>query len=208
MHTYAEGVARAAYSQAGRQPAALDVVTGEILSSKLAAVVGDMGATLVNTAHSAFISQARDYSNAILSADGQVVATDDPLHLACLSATAARILDRFEFDLDGEDVVITNDPYSGGIHVQDFTVIAPVAYQDAIVLYLGVRAHLVDIGGEAFGGYALRARELWAEGARITPIKLYRGGKLQRDVLTTLLLNSRVPDIAHDGGDGRGRARW
>lgn len=174
--------------------AEIDIVLAEILRNKFMAVVEDMRATLINTAYSAAISESKECAHGLFTENGSLVATDNPVHMCSLTETAAAILDYFQFDLTGEDVIITNDPYSGGTHVQDFTILAPLTYEDEIVLHLVVRAHMADIGGELLGGYNPKATEIWAEGARFTPVKLYRDGKLQKDVLTTILLNSRAPD--------------
>jgi N-methylhydantoinase B len=174
--------------------AEIDIITAEILRNKFMAAGEDMRATLVNTAYSAAISESKECANGLFTESGLLVATDNAVHMGSLAATAATILDDFQFDMTGEDLIITNDPYSGGTHVRDFTILSPLTHEDTIVLYLAVRAHLADIGGEFLGGVNPKATEIWAEGARITPIKLVRDGKLQKDVLATVLLNSRAPD--------------
>ncbi len=172
----------------------LNPIDAEILRAMFSAAVADMRATLVNTACSPAISEAKECASALLTEAGDLVATDNPLHLCSLGATVRAVIDQFEFDLTAEDVVITNDPYGGGTRVQDFTVVAPLGWQDEIVLYLAVRGRMADVGGELLGGLNPRATELWAEGVRITPVKLVRDGKLAKDVLTTVALNSRTPE--------------
>jgi len=169
-------------------------ISAEILRNKFAAVIGDMRATLVNTSYSSAISESKECANALYTEAGSLVAVDNAVHLCSLAATGADVLDDFQFDLTGEDIIVTNDPYSGGTRIQDFTMIAPLVHEDDIVLYLGVRARMPDVGGELLGGFNAKAGEIWAEGARFTPVKLYRDGRLQKDVLTTILLNSREPD--------------
>ena len=153
-----------------------------------------MRATLVKTAYSATISESKECSNALFTESGLLVTTDNPVHLCSMAETAASILDYFQYDLTGEDLILTNDPYSGGTRIQDFTILAPLTHEDEIVLYVGTRAHLTDIGGDLLGGYNPKATEIWAEGGRFTPVKLYRDGRLQKDILTTIALNSRTPD--------------
>src|SRR5581483_2427645 len=169
-------------------------ISAEILRNKFAAVIGDMRATLVNTSYSSAISESKECANALYTEARSLVAVDNAVHLCSLAATGADVLDDFQFDLTGEDIIVTNDPYSGGTRIQDFTMIAPLVHEDDIVLYLGVRARMPDVGGELLGGFNAKAGEIWAEGARFTPVKLYRDGRLQKDVLTTILLNSREPD--------------
>ena len=171
-----------------------DIVTSEILRNKFVAIVEDMRATLVHTAYSEAISQGHECANAILAESAKLIAADSALHMASLADTTADIVDYFEFDMSANDVIITNDPYGGGTGVSDLTLVAPVAHEDQIIMYLAVRARMSDMGGELLGGLNPLAREIWAEGVRITPVKVVRDGKLQTDVLTTILLNSRLPD--------------
>ena len=176
------------------RPNRLKHIEAEILREKFAAAVADMRATVINTAYSPAISAGKECANGVFTEAGELVATDNPLHMCSLVATVALVLDQFQFDLAGGDVLITNDPYGGGTRVQDFTVVAPLSWEDEIVLYLAVRGRMADVGGELLGGVNPRATELWAEGVRISPVKLYRDGKLAKDVLTTITLNSRAPD--------------
>src|SRR5262249_8614377 len=163
----------------------IDLITAEILRNKFLAALEDMRATLVNTAYSAVISESQECGSGLFTESGVLVATDSAVHMPSLAATAGTILEEFQFDMTSEDVIITNDPYSGGTHVRDFTALCPLSHEDNIVLYLAVRAHMPDIGGEVLGGCNPKATEVWAEGARITPVKMHRDGKLQKDVFST-----------------------
>ena len=170
-----------------------DKITAEILRCKFDAVVAEMRATLVNTACSTTVSEANQCCSALFTESGLLVTIDNPLHLSSMSDTAAAIFDYFQYDLGSEDVLLTNDPYGGGARVQEFTAFAPVSFEDEIVLYVGVRAHMEDVGGDLRGNYNPRATEIWAEGIRCPPIKIYRDGKLLKDTLNTIALNSRNP---------------
>ncbi|MFT5349802.1 MAG: N-methylhydantoinase B [Gammaproteobacteria bacterium] len=170
-----------------------DKITAEILRNKFDAVVAEMRATLVNTACSTTVSEANQCCSALFTEGGSLVTIDNPLHLSSMSDTATAIFDYFQYDLGSEDVLLTNDPYGGGTKVQEFTAMAPVSFEDEIVLYVGVRAHMEDVGGDLRGNYNPRATEIWAEGVRCPPIKIYRDGKLLKDTLNTIALNSRNP---------------
>lgn len=176
------------------QQPSLDVVSAAILRAKLDAVVQDMSATLPNIAHSKRLSTSRAFACAVLDADGRTAAIDGPLHLGPVEESTATCLEAFRFATAADDVIITNDPFGGGTSVHEFTAVAPLGDADELVAYLVVRAHMVDIGGVVMGNYHAGARELWAEGARFTPLKLVADGKLRRDALDTLLLNSRDPE--------------
>ncbi len=170
-----------------------DKITADILQSKFDAVVAEMHATLVNTACSTRVSEANQCCCGLFTESGLLVAIDNPLHLSSMSDTAAAVLDFFQYDLSTEDILLTNDPYGGGTRVQEFTAFAPVSFEDEIVLYLGVRAHMEDIGGDLRGNYNPLATEIWAEGVRCPPVKIFRDGKLLKDTLNTITLNSRNP---------------
>lgn len=172
----------------------LNPVTAEILRNKFDAIVAEMRATLTSTAYSPMIGEAQECCSAIFTENTSLVAIDNPVHLFSMADTATSILDRFQYDLGPEDMIVTNDPYSGGSRVQEFTLIAPVSDHDEIVFYLGVRGHIEDFGGDLRGNLNPKAREIWQEGARCTPVRLYRDGRLVQDALNTLLLNSRAPE--------------
>ena len=169
-------------------------ITAEILRSKFESAVAEMRATLINTACSSTISESKECCCALFTESGLLVAIDNPLHMPSMTETAEAVLDYFQYDLGNEDVILTNDPYRGGARVQDFTVIAPISYEDEIVMYLGVRGHMEDFGGDLRGNYNPNATEIWAEGARCPPLKIYRDGKLLKDTLATITLNSRSPE--------------
>lgn len=169
-------------------------ITAEILRAKFESVVEEMRATLTNTACSSTISDSKECCSGLFTEAGELVAIDNPLHIPSMTETAAAVLDYFQYDLGTEDVILTNDPYLGGTRVQDFTVIAPISFEDEIVAYLGVRAHMEDFAGDLRGNYNPRATDVWAEGARCPPLKIYRDGKLLKDTLATITLNSRNPE--------------
>lgn len=172
-----------------------DRIELEILRHKLAALTGEMGVTVANAAQSPEIAEQRDFAVGIADRHGGIVAIDNPLHLGSFALTAEATLRYFKFDMKGGDVVVVNDPYRGGTHVQDVTLIAPYAIDNTIVMYLIARGHMPDIGGQHAGGYNPTATEVWAEGVPVSPLKLQRFDRPVRDIKTTLLLNSRHPGV-------------
>ena len=171
----------------------VDKITAEVLRSKFDAVVAEMRATVINTACSTTVSEANQCCNGLFTEAGSLVTIDNPLYLSSMADTAAAVLDYFQYDLGSEDILLTNDPYGGGSRLQEFTAFAPVSFEEEIVLYVGVRAHTEDIGGDLRGNYNPRATDIWAEGVRCPPVKIYRDGKLLKDTLNTIALNSRNP---------------
>ena len=170
-----------------------DHVAATILRSKLEAVVAEMQATLINTAYSSTISVSNQCATALFTEAGQLIAVSNPVYMYPMAMTAATVIDKFQYDLSSDDVLLSNDPYGGGTRVQNFTVVAPVSNGDSIVLYLAVCGHTEDFGGDFRGNFNPSATEIWAEGARCPPLRLVREGKIRKDVLQTLSLNSRNP---------------
>jgi len=169
------------------------VVGREILRSNLRAIADDMSVALEHNSPSPAVSEARDYAVAFTSAAGEVVVADNAVHVPSLAMTARAILDFFEFNLRPGDLVVTNDPYSGGTHTQDLTVFAPVYAHGELVGGLLTRVRVPDFGGQVAGGCNPSALELWAEGVRLRPVKLARSGRIDKDVHQTVLLNTRLP---------------
>ena len=149
--------------------------------------------TLLRRLASLALIDRRHVACAIATADGRIVATDTPARLGTLRAVARTVCDTFSDNLVAGDIVLTNDPYSGGTHIQDVTLLRPVFVANQIVSWAIVQSPMPDLGGIALGGYYPFALEIWAEGIRVTPAKLYRKGVLQRDARTMLTLNSRLP---------------
>ncbi len=179
------------------QPAASarDAIATSILAGRLGSVVEDMATILGNTARSPEISVRRRFGCALLDRDGQVVAADNPRHLGSLQATVGSCLKDFEFDLDADDVLFTNDPYGGAPTVQFFTLVKPVAVGQDFIGYVAVEARMSDIGGMVIGNCDPQAREVRTEGVRFTPMRLERFGRPRRDIVDTLVFNSRTPEI-------------
>ncbi len=129
---------------------------------------------------------------ALADRDGRVAAADNPLRLAALQHTGDHIRAAFDGELDGDDVVMTNDPFSGGTRIQDVTLLRPLERAGQRIGYVLATTPLPDLGGMALGGTYPYALEIWAEGVRVTPVRLFRKGALQNDALTMLTLNSRL----------------
>jgi N-methylhydantoinase B len=173
----------------------------EILRHKLSAITDEMAITLETAARSREVNADRDYAVAIVDGNGAVAALDDPLALGSVAATAAAVLSYFQFDMKDGDVVVVSDPQQGGTHVQDVTLLAPHVIDNEIILYLVARAHMSDMGGQLAGSYNPTAVEIWAEGVPIHALKLHRYARPVRDVVTTVLLNSRHPDATRGNLD-------
>jgi N-methylhydantoinase B len=149
-----------------------------------------MGIALRRTAFSPNIKERRDYSCAVFDAKGRVIAQGDhmPVHLGSMPMAVAAALDVIQ--IAPGDVVAVNDPFAGGTHLPDVTLVMPVVKGTRILFYVANRAHHADIGGATPGSMGL-ATDIYGEGIRIPPIRLVRGGQVDRDTMRLLLANVR-----------------
>ena len=165
------------------------------IENGLSAILNRTRPMILRSLASLALIDRRHVTCAITTTDGQVVTIDKAARLGIVRGVSHSVLGYFEGKLAEGDIVLTNDPFSGGSHLQDVTLLKPLFADGQLVGYGVVQVPIADIGGNALGGYDPRALEIWAEGVRVTPMRLYRGGVLQRDALTMLTLNSRLPHL-------------
>ncbi len=171
----------------------IDPIELAIFKSAFHSIAEEMGATLRRTAFSPNIKERRDYSCAVFDADGQVIAMGDhmPVHLGSMPMSVRSAVDALTF-VPG-DIAILNDPYAGGTHLPDITMVLPVfvgkSHQPAF--YVSSRAHHADVGGAYPGSMGL-CSEIYQEGIRIPPVKIVRAGQIDRNVLDLVLTNVRT----------------
>jgi N-methylhydantoinase B len=182
-----------------------DPVELEVFKNLYHSIAEEMGAALRRTSFSPNIKERRDYSCAVFDSAGQVIAMGDhmPVHLGSMpmSVAAAIEIEKTEpCELEPGDVVMLNDPFRGGTHLPDITLVMPVhisrsskTHTTAPDFYVASRAHHADVGG-TYPGSMGPCREIYQEGLRIPPVKIMRGGKLVADVLALLLNNVRTPE--------------
>ncbi|MGA8150208.1 MAG: hydantoinase B/oxoprolinase family protein [Terriglobales bacterium] len=173
-----------------------DPIELEIFKNIFHSIAEEMGAALRRTAFSPNIKERRDYSCAVFDSDGEVIAMGDhmPVHLGSMPMSVRAVLDRFA--LAAGDVAMLNDPFRGGTHLPDITLVAPFYSSRRATrpeFYVASRAHHADVGGTYPGSMGL-CREIYQEGFRIPPVKIVRGGKMDEDVLALLLTNVRTPE--------------
>ena len=164
----------------------------EIFKSLFHAIAEEMGATLKRTAFSPNIKERRDYSCAIFDHHGDMLAQGDhmPVHLGSMPLSVKAAIENR--NIGPGDIVILNDPYKGGTHLPDITLVSGVFSRKKLIFYVACRAHHSDVGGMSPGSMPL-AEEIYQEGLRIPPIKLMSGGKLNTDVWDLILSNVRTP---------------
>ncbi len=172
----------------------IDPITLEVFRNLFSSVAEEMGEALVRTAFSANIKERRDLSAAVFDSDGDMVAqaAHIPVHLGATPASVRAAIEKRPM-MRG-DIVMLNDPFCGGTHLPDVTLVAPVfvSGEDGPDFYVANRAHHADVGGAMFGSM-LVATDIYQEGIRIPPVYIVKGGEVQRDVLTIFISNVRTP---------------
>jgi N-methylhydantoinase B len=174
----------------------LDPISFEILKNSLISSAEEMGVVLRKSSFSPNIKERRDFSCALFDASGQLVAQAEhiPVHLGAMPYSVQAVLKEFKEDLSEGDDIILNDPYRGGTHLPDITMVSPIFFKKRLVGFAANRAHHSDIGGVAPGSMSALSRDVNQEGIRIPPIKLWAGGKPNRQLLDFVLSNVRTPD--------------
>ncbi|MBI3328447.1 MAG: hydantoinase B/oxoprolinase family protein, partial [Nitrospinae bacterium] len=176
----------------------VDPIKAEVVARHLLATSEEMGVTLLRTAFSPNIKERGDCSTAIFDAQGQVIALAQhvPVHLGSMVGAVDAIRRRYPLDeIQPGDMFAANDPYNGGgSHLPDINVIAPVFLGGGIVAYVANIAHHADVGGMVPGSEAAVCKTIFQEGIRIPPVRIMRGGEVNRDVFDLILLNSRTPE--------------
>ncbi|MFQ5653736.1 MAG: hydantoinase B/oxoprolinase family protein [Planctomycetota bacterium] len=178
-----------------RRPSRADPALLRVYQNLLDAVAEEMGSALERTGFSPNIKERRDYSCALFDGDGEMVAqaAHNPVHLGSTPLSVAAAIEAHTFRRG--DVVILNDPYRGGTHLPDLTLVSAVFEEgrEAPSFYVANRAHHADVGGAARGSMAL-FREIYQEGLRIPPLLLRRRGEPVREVEELILANMRQGD--------------
>src|ERR671915_926418 len=172
----------------------LDPITLSVMSSALSGIAEEMGAVLVRAAYSSNIKERRDCSTALFDSEGRMVAQAEhiPVHLGAMPEAVAAVMAR---DPRPGDVFAINDPFSGGTHLPDVTLVSPLAPAGEIIGFAVTRAHHSDVGGMSPGSMPSGSREIYQEGIVIPPVRLVRGGEYVRDILDLLLANVRTPAL-------------
>src|SRR5437667_11955515 len=185
-----------------------DPIELEVFKNLYHSIAEEMGATLRRTSFSPNIKERRDYSCAVFDSVGRVIAMGDhmPVHLGSMPMSVAAAVEHGALELG--DIVMLNDPFRGGTHLPDITLVMPVYVEQtknhargndlrttktAPDFYVASRAHHADVGG-TYPGSMGPCREIYQEGLRIPPVKIMRAGKLVADVLALLLNNVHTPE--------------
>ena len=173
----------------------IDPFTVEVVHETLVSIVREMRTNLVRTAYSSVIYEGHDFSCALMSPSGQLIAQaeDNPSHLFPIRWSVRFMRERYGEDIHPGDIFLHNDPYTGGTHNNDIALLYPLFFEGEMLVFPVVRAHWGDVGGMTPGSISGQATETYQEGVRIPLIRLYHQGEPNQEVLDLLFSNMRVP---------------
>ena len=179
----------------------IDPITLSVLQNGLKQVCNEMDLAFVRSAFSPVISEALDRSDGIYHRDtGELIAQGElglPVFVGTMQFTVQAVIEhvqRLKLALDPGDVFIVNDPYLGGTHLMDVKFVQPYFYDGKLWCWLANTGHWPDTGGMVPGGFSANATEVEQEGLRLPPVKLYKRGELDQEILSIILSNIRIAD--------------
>ncbi len=187
----------------------IDPVTLAVLKGRLEQIADEMDAVLFRSAFNPIIAEAHDASHGLYHADsGETLVQGKsglPIFVGAMSFAVMAVIEKAgrDGDLVDGDVYIFNDPYDGGTHLSDFRLVRPLYRDGEVFCYLASVGHWHDVGGNVPGNYNPVATESFQEGMLIPPVKLFRGGELQQDVVDILQANSRLPGSLYGDLNGQ-----
>jgi N-methylhydantoinase B len=172
-----------------------DPITEELFRNAISALGDEMVLTIYRTAYSGVLKNIMDYSAAICDAEGRLVAQglSLPGHLCSIPVSLQAVLATFGDDVHEGDIFINNDPYDGGMHLPDIFVFKPLFADGRVVAYAATICHHTDVGGRVPGSNASDSTEIYAEGLRIPPLKLYEKGVANSTLFRMIERNVRLP---------------
>ncbi|MBI3092269.1 MAG: hydantoinase B/oxoprolinase family protein [Candidatus Tectomicrobia bacterium] len=174
-----------------------DPIQLALIVSTLQTVTREMAESMLRTSRSPIFSEVRDFITAIFDRQGRLVAQTAfiPVLMGSTPFAMDAIAARFREEIRDGDVYLLNDPFHGNNHLPDFTVAKPVMVAGDVAFWVMTRGHHADVGAKGSSGYNPEASNVWEEGIRIPPVKLYEGGVRRSDLWEFLLLNIRLADI-------------
>ncbi len=172
-----------------------DPITLELFKNALFSIADEMAVTVCRTTYSGVLRDNMDFSTAFADERGRLVAQGltIPLHLGSIPTALEAVLEQFEGDCHPGDVFVLNDPYAGGMHLPDVFIFRPIFVGDERVAFAACICHHADVGGRVPGSNASDSTEIFQEGIRIPPLKLYDRGVPNETLWTLLETNVRIP---------------
>jgi N-methylhydantoinase B len=168
-----------------------------LVQARLSSIVREMRTIIIRTAYSRMIIEGHDFSSAVLTPQGDLVAASEleqPTHISALSWSARALIAKYGDDIGPGDLYLHNDPYTGGSHLNDVGLFYPVFRGERPLAIIGVMAHWQDVGGMVPGSLSGNAKDIYQEGIRIPSLRIARRGVWLSEVLELLFANVRQPD--------------
>lgn len=174
---------------------ARDPIAFELFKNAIFSIADEMALTVFRTTYSGVLKDNMDYSTAFADADGKLVAQGLTLpgHLGSIPTALAAVMRRFGEDIREGDVFIMNDPFEGGMHLPDIFVFKPLHHAGERLAFAATICHHTDVGGRVAGSNASDSTEIYAEGLRIPPLKLYEAGRRNETIMAFIERNVRLP---------------
>ncbi|MBT4487987.1 MAG: hydantoinase B/oxoprolinase family protein, partial [Rhodospirillaceae bacterium] len=172
-----------------------DPIEFELFKNAIFAIGDEMAVTICRTTYSGVLRDNMDFSTALADADGKMVAQGLTLpgHLGSIPAALAVVVERFAGDIGPGDMFILNDPFDGGMHLPDIFIFQPLFHEGKRVAFAATISHHSDVGGRVPGSNASDSTEIYQEGLRIPPLKLFEGGKRNETMWSLIEKNVRIP---------------
>src|SRR5205823_13764509 len=173
----------------------MDPIEFELFKNAIFSIADEMALTVFRTTYSGVLKDNMDYSTGFADAEGRLVAQGLTLpgHLGSVPTAMASIMHHYRDDIRPGDVFIMNDPFDGGMHLPDIFVFKPLFHEGERIAFACTVCHHTDVGGRVAGSNASDSTEIYAEGLRIAPLKLYESGRLNQTIMTFIERNVRVP---------------
>ncbi len=174
----------------------LNPITRELIKNTLVTIADNMLVSVIRTSRSTVVKNNLDFSAAICDVNGELIAQGLalPAHLGAIMPALRGCLDFYGDDVEADDILCTNDPYSGGSHLNDLFMFKPVEARGKRLVYLCLILHHTDMGGRVPGGNATDSTEIYQEGLRLPPLKIGRRGKIDESLMRIIRTNVRVAD--------------
>src|SRR6476619_8088693 len=172
-----------------------DPIALELFKNAIFSIADEMALTVFRTTYSSLLKDHMDYSTAFADGDGRLAAQGLtlPVHLGSVPTAMEAIMRHYGSDMGPGDVFIMNDPFDGGMHLPDIFVMKPLYHEGERLAFACTVCHHTDVGGRVAGSNASDSTEIYAEGLRIAPMKLYDAGSLNQTIMTFIEKNVRLP---------------
>ena len=174
-----------------------DPITLEVVKNALSSIADEMALVILRTAYSSIVRDSMDYSTGLCDSQGRVIAhgLTMALHLGAFPDAMQALIRDFDDDMHEGDIFVFNDPYAaGGMHLPDVYIVKPIVVAGELEGFACTLVHQIDIGGIAPGSTAVYATEIYQEGLRLPPVKMYQRGKPNDTFFRIMHLNTRIPE--------------